>query len=688
MSNTKSGKIGVTTENIFPIIKKFLYSEHDIFIRELVSNAVDATQKLQTIARLDSTIGELGDLAIRIEADKEAGTLTITDRGIGMDADEIEKYINQIAFSGAEDFLKNYKESAPIIGHFGLGFYSAFMVAKKVEIDTLSYKKGAKAVHWSCDGSPEFELSESPRSDRGTTIILHMDEDGKQFLEKNALEGLLRKYCHFLPIPILFGKKEEWKEGKTQETDEDNQINDTNPLWMKTPAEIKDEKEYLHFYRSLYPMSEEPLFHIHLNVDYPFTLKGILYFPKLKEGIEPQRNRIQLFCNQVFVTDQVEGIVPEWLTLLEGVLDSPDIPLNVSRSYLQQDSEVKKITNHISKKVADTLADLFRKDRKTYEEKWESIGLFVQYGMLTEDKTYDRLKPVALLKDIEGKYYTIEDYRTLIADLQTNKEGRLTILYATNPQEQYLSVERAKQKGYNVLHLEGPLSLPFINMLEGKEEQVHFARVDSDTIERLIAKEDTPESKIAEEESALLEGIFQATAPLKENHTYHVEVDHYMADDAPATEITTSEWMRRMKEMSRYQNGMNFYGSMPDSYVLKVNPANALIKKLLASITSESKKAYEEIASSLEKYSKEQEELVKSMDGKKEDELSAELKDQRKQLTENIDQLQAKKKAFFAEEAKKLHLLPHLWDLALIAANLLQGERLQNFIRRSEELLG
>ncbi|MFC2270402.1 MAG: molecular chaperone HtpG, partial [Porphyromonas endodontalis] len=484
-----TGQIGVTSENIFPIIKKFLYSEHDIFLRELVSNAVDATTKLTTIARTDTSVGELGDLSVRVDLDKEAKTITITDRGVGMTQDEIDRYINQIAFSGAEEFLKKYEGSeAAIIGHFGLGFYSAFMVAHTVEIDTLSYQPGAEAVHWSCDGSPEYTLTPSSRTDRGTTITLHVDEESLAFLEKEKIGALLDKYCRFLPIPILFGKKEEWKDGKMIPTDEDNQINDTNPLWVRTPNDLKEE-DYKEFYRSLYPTSDDPLFWIHLNVDYPFTLKGVLFFPDIKPNVELQKNRIKLFCNQVFVTDHVEDIVPEWLTLLEGVIDSPDIPLNVSRSYLQNDANAQKIARHISKKVSDKLAELFQNDRKGYEEKWNSIGLFVHYGMLTDDKAYERLFPSMLFQDCDNKYFTFDEYRTLIESQQTDKDGNLCILYTTDKEEQFLSMRAATDKGYSVIVMDGPLALPLMNMLEQKQEKVHFARVDSDTIDRLIVKE-------------------------------------------------------------------------------------------------------------------------------------------------------------------------------------------------------
>ena len=557
----------------------------------MVSNAVDATTKLTTIARTDNSVGELGDLSVRIDLDKEAKTITITDRGVGMTQDEIDRYINQIAFSGAEEFLKKYEGSeAAIIGHFGLGFYSAFMVAHTVEIDTLSYQPGAEAVHWSCDGSPEYTLTPSSRTDRGTTITLHVDEDSLAFLEKEKIGALLDKYCRFLPIPILFGKKEEWKDGKMVPTDEDNQINDTNPLWVRTPNDLK-EKDYKEFYRSLYPTSDEPLFWIHLNVDYPFTLKGVLFFPDIKPNVELQKNRIKLFCNQVFVTDHVEDIVPEWLTLLEGVIDSPDIPLNVSRSYLQNDANAQKIARHISKKVSDKLAELFQNDRKGYEEKWNSIGLFVHYGMLTDDKAYERLFPSMLFQDCDNKYFTFDEYRTLIESQQTDKDGNLCILYTTNKEEQFLSMRAATDKGYSVIVMDGPLALPLMNMLEQKQEKVHFARVDSDTIDRLIVKEEANNEPLDQQDEELLNKLFTQTAPQEEGRTFHVQVA--TKDVASATalpvELIQGEWIRRMKDMSKFQQGMAFYGTLPDSFNLVVNASHPIVRTLLSELKSNSK---------------------------------------------------------------------------------------------------
>lgn len=685
----KNGKIGVTSENIFPIIKKFLYSEHDIFLRELVSNAVDATTKLQTITAKGEHKEELGDLSIRVALDKENKTLTITDRGIGMTADEIERYINQIAFSGAEDFLKKYEGSeASIIGHFGLGFYSAFMVAHRVEIDTLSYKPESKAVHWSCNGSPEYTLSDSNRTDRGTTITLHIDEDSEQFLEKSAISALLHKYCGYLPVPIIFGKKEEWKDGKMQETDEDLVINDTKPLWMQNPKDVTEEA-YKSFHQKLYPNSNDALFHIHLNVDYPFTLKGILYFPQIKETVDPLRNHIQLYCNQVFVTDQVEDIVPNWLTLLEGVIDSPDIPLNVSRSYLQQDANAKKITNHIGKKVADALLELFRSDRKGYEDKWSSLGTFVQYGMLSEEKTYERLKPCALFTDVDGKAYTIEEYRALIGSNQTNKEEQLVVLYTTNKEEQYVAIERAKEKGYNVLLMDGPLSIAFLNMLEEKEEKIHFTRVDSDTIERLIIKESSNNnaSNVTEQGNALLSALFDAAAPKDKSKMYRVETDGCSSENAVPAEIVSNEWMRRMKDMSRFQPGMSFYDSLPDSYTLRINTCSPLIKDILTQAEAACGENFNKLYNDKKQAQEEREKLVASFEGKPESDLSDEQKEQRKSLTDKIEKCEQEMQASVQQYAKDNIFVNHVWDLALIARNLMSGERLTSFLKRSESLL-
>jgi molecular chaperone HtpG len=576
----KKGNIGVTTENIFPVIKKFLYSDHEIFLREMVSNAVDATQKLKTLAAQGDFKGEMGNITVHVAVDSEKGTLTISDRGIGMTAEEIDKYINQIAFSGVNDFLDKYKDTAnSIIGHFGLGFYSAFMVSKKVEIVTKSYKEGVTAVKWSCDGSPEFELEETEKADRGSDIILYIDDDCKEFLEKARIESLLNKYCKFLPVPVAFGKKTEWKDGKQIETEEDNVINNVEPLWTKTPSSLKDE-DYKSFYRTLYPMQDEPLFWIHLNVDYPFNLTGILYFPRIKNNIDLQRNKIQLYCNQVFVTDQVEGIVPDFLTLLHGVIDSPDIPLNVSRSYLQSDSNVKKISTYITKKVADRLASLFKEDRKAYEEKWDNLKIFINYGMLSQEDFYDRAKDFALLKDTEGKHFTFEEYKTLIKDNQTDKEGNLVYLYANNAEEQYSYIESAKAKGYSVLLFDGQLDAPMVSMLEQKFEKSRFTRVDSDIIDRLIVKEDVKKDELSVEERDNMTQVFSSQMPKLEHAEFMVNVEA-LGENAQPVVITQNEYMRRMKEMSQFQPGMSFYQQMPDSYNLVLNSEHPLIKKVL-----------------------------------------------------------------------------------------------------------
>lgn len=569
------GNIGVTTENIFPVIKKFLYSDHEIFLREMVSNAVDATQKLKTILGSDALDGE--DLAVRVSVNKDAGTITISDRGIGMTEEEIEKYINQIAFSGVTDFLEKYKDTAnAIIGHFGLGFYSSFMVSDKVEILTKSYKEGAKAVKWSCDGSPEYELSDAEKAERGTDIILHIAEDCKEFLEKDKIEALLNKYCLFMPVNIVFGKKTEWKEGKQVETDEDNVINGNEPMWTKTPSSLTDE-DYKKFYHLLYPMQDDPLFWIHLNVDYPFNLTGILYFPRVNSSIDLQKGKIQLYCNQVFVTDQVDGIVPEFLTLLHGVIDSPDIPLNVSRSYLQSDRDVKKISTYITKKVADRLNQLFKDDRKDFEEKWDNLKLFINYGMLSQDDFYNRAKDFCLVKDVEGKYFTLEEYKTLISSEQTDKDGNLVYLYTDNKEEQYSFVEAAKSKGYSVLNLDGQLDVPAASMLEQKFEKTRFVRVDSDVVDRLIQKEDAKKADLTEEQTKTLSEALKNMMPKMENVDFAVEFQP-MSDEQTPLIITQNEWMRRMKDMSKFQSGMGFYGQMPDSYTVVVNTENTLMK--------------------------------------------------------------------------------------------------------------
>ena len=571
----QKGNIGVTTENIFPVIKKFLYSDHEIFLREMVSNAVDATQKMKTLAEKGEFKGELGDLTVRVNFDADKGTITISDHGIGMTEEEIDKYINQIAFSGVTDFLEKYKDNANnIIGHFGLGFYSSFMVSKKVEIITRSWKEGSKAVKWSCDGSPAYEIDDADREERGSDIILYIDDDCKEFLDKYKLEGLLQKYCKFMAVPVAFGKKTEWKDGKQVDTDEDNIINNVEPLWTKTPSTLKDE-DYKSFYRTLYPMSDEPLFWIHLNVDYPFNLTGILYFPKIKSNIELQRNKIQLYCNQVFVTDQVEGIVPEFLTLLHGVIDSPDIPLNVSRSYLQSDREVKKISTYITKKVADRLNAIFKEDRKQYEEKWDDLKLFINYGILSEDGFYDRAKDFALMKDTEGKYFTFDEYKTLIEANQKDKDDQLVYLYATDKEEQYSYIKAAQDKGYSVLLLDGQLDVPTIQTLEQKFEKSRFTRVDSDIIDRLIVKSDAPKTELSESQSDNLSAVFRTQLPKLDKAEFMVQVDA-LGEEARPVIITQNEYMRRMKEMSRFQPGMNFYGQMPDSFNIVLNADHPL----------------------------------------------------------------------------------------------------------------
>lgn len=616
----QKGNIGVTTENIFPIIKKFLYSDHEIFLRELVSNAVDATQKLKTLAATGDFKGELGDLTVRVKVDKENGTITISDRGLGMTAEEIDKYINQIAFSGANDFLEKYKDDAnAIIGHFGLGFYSAFMVAKTVDIVTLSYKEGAKAVKWSCDGSPEFTLEETERSDRGTDIILHVDEDCKEFLEESRLQGLLTKYCHFLAVPVAFGKKKEWKDGKQVETDEDNLINDTCPIWTKKPSDLKEE-DYKKFYRDLYPMADEPLFWIHLNVDYPFNLTGVLYFPKIKSNIDLQRNKIQLYCNQVYVTDSVEGIVPDFLTLLHGVIDSPDIPLNVSRSYLQSDSNVKKISTYITKKVSDRLQSIFKNDRKEFEEKWDDLKIFINYGMLTQEDFYEKASKFALFKDTDNKYYTFEEYQTLIKDNQTDKNGSLIYLYANNLDEQYTYIDAAKNKGYNVLLMDGQLDVPMINMLEQKFEKSHFTRVDSDIVDRLIVKEGQKGEELPHDKQEVLSSLFKGQMPKVKKTEFHVEAHALGENNAPIV-ITQAEYMRRMKDMASIQPGMSFYGEMPDMFNLVLNSDHRLIKQVLSDAETACAEKLVPVESEIAMLTLRRNELQKAQEGKKDEEI-------------------------------------------------------------------
>lgn len=683
----KKGNIGVTTENIFPVIKKFLYSDHEIFLREMVSNAVDATQKLKTLAAQGDFKGEMGDIAVHVAVDSEKGTLTISDRGIGMTAEEIDKYINQIAFSGVNDFLDKYKDTAnSIIGHFGLGFYSAFMVSKKVEIVTKSYKEGATAVKWSCDGSPEFELEETEKVDRGSDIILYIDDDCKEFLEKARIESLLNKYCKFLPVPVAFGKKTEWKDGKQVETEEDNVINNVEPLWTKTPSSLKDE-DYKSFYRTLYPMQDEPLFWIHLNVDYPFNLTGILYFPRIKNNIDLQRNKIQLYCNQVFVTDQVEGIVPDFLTLLHGVIDSPDIPLNVSRSYLQSDSNVKKISTYITKKVADRLASLFKEDRKAYEEKWDNLKIFINYGMLSQEDFYDRAKDFALLKDTEGKHFTFEEYKTLIKDNQTDKEGNLVYLYANNAEEQYSYIESAKAKGYSVLLFDGQLDAPMVSMLEQKFEKSRFTRVDSDIIDRLIVKEDVKKDELSVEERDNMTHVFSSQMPKLEHAEFMVNVEA-LGENAQPVVITQNEYMRRMKEMSQFQPGMSFYQQMPDSYNLVLNSEHPLIKKVLEDTKAACGETLVPIDAEIKSLEAKQSALKQLLDKKKPEELTQEEKDERQNTEKAISEQKEKRNSIIAGYAKDNKIVHQLIDLALLQNGMLKGAALNEFLKRSVDIIG
>ena len=682
----QKGNIGVTTENIFPVIKKFLYSDHEIFLREMVSNAVDATQKLKTLAERGDFKGELGDLTVRVSLDTEKGTLTISDRGIGMTEEEINKYINQIAFSGVTDFLDKYKDNAnAIIGHFGLGFYSSFMVSKKVDIITRSYKEGAKAVKWSCDGSPEFEIEDVEKADRGSDIVLHIDDDCKEFLEKQKIEELLNKYCKFMAVPVAFGKKTEWKDGKQQETDEDNIINNVEPLWTKTPSTLKDE-DYKSFYRTLYPMQDEPLFWIHLNVDYPFNLTGILYFPRIKSNIELQRNKIQLYCNQVFVTDQVEGIVPEFLTLLHGVIDSPDIPLNVSRSYLQSDANVKKISKYITKKVADRLAAIFKENRKDYEEKWDDLKIFINYGMLSQEDFYDRAKDFALLKDVDGKYFTYDEYKTLIKDNQTDKEGNLIYLYANDKEGEYSYIEAAKAKGYSVLLLDGQLDNPMVSMLEQKFEKTRFSRVDADIIDRLIQKEDKKESELAKDERTNLEQAFRSQLPKMEKTEFYVDVQALGEQTLPVI-ITQSEYMRRMKEASKFQAGMAFYAQMPDAFNLVLNSDHPLIKQVLEDGKTACATELQPVESELKGLEARLAALHQSQNGKKPEEISQEEKDDLKNTEQSIEEQSTKKNGIIAAYAAGNKVVHQLIDLALLHNGMLKGAALDSFLKRSVDLI-
>lgn len=681
------GNIGVTSDNIFPVIKKFLYSDHEIFLRELVSNAVDATQKLKTLASVGEFKGELGELKVSVSIDKKKGTLTISDRGIGMTGEEIEKYINQIAFSGAEEFLEKYKNDAQaIIGHFGLGFYSSFMVSKKVEIFTQSHKDGSVAQHWSCKGDPEYTLEETIKSDRGTDIVLHIDDENQDFLEESKIQELLTKYCKFLPVEIAFGKKKEWKDGKQVETEEDNIINNPNPAWTKKPADLKEE-DYTAFYHELHPMGEDPLFHIHLNVDYPFNLTGILYFPKIKNNIDMQRNKIQLYCNQVFVTDHVENIVPEYLTLLHGVIDSPDIPLNVSRSYLQSDGNVKKISSHITKKVADRLAEIFKADRANFEDKWDNLKVFIQYGMLSDEKFYERAEKFALFKNVDAKYFTFEEYKDLVKSNQTDKNGDLIYLYANSADEHYSYIQAAKDKGYDVLLMDGQLDVHVVSQLEQKFEKTRFVRVDSDVVDKLIVKDDAPKVELTDEQRNALVAVFESQLPKVEKTNFIVTFEQLSATTNPVF-VTQNEFMRRMKEMSALQGGMmSFYGEMPDSYNLVVNTAHPVVDKLLkeeeAACTTEIAPVATELAEITAKY----DHLKAAHKDKKDEEIPVAEKEELTALAQQMDELGARKKAVYSTFAAQNKQVRQLIDLALLANNMLKGEALANFVKRSVEMM-
>ena len=689
----QKGNIGVTTENIFPVIKKFLYSDHEIFLREMVSNAVDATQKLKTLAAQGEFKGELGDLTVHVSLDTDKGTITISDRGIGMTEEEIDKYINQIAFSGVNDFLEKYKDQANnIIGHFGLGFYSSFMVSKKVEILTKSYREGAKAVKWSCDGSPAYEIDDAPdfkpgETERGTDIILYIDDDCKEFLDKGKIEGLLQKYCKFLPIPVAFGKKQQWSsdEKKMVDTAEDNIINNVEPLWTKAPSTLKDE-DYKSFYRTLYPMQDEPLFWIHLNVDYPFNLTGILYFPRIKSNIEITRNKIQLYCNQVFVTDQVEGIVPEFLTLLHGVIDSPDIPLNVSRSYLQSDREVKKISTYITKKVSDRLKAIFGEDRKAYEEKWDDLKLFINYGILTEENFYDRAKDFSLMKDTEGKFFTFDEYRTLIEAAQKDKDGNLIYLYATDRDEQYSYIKAAQDKGYSVLLLDGQLDVPCLQTLEQKFEKSRFTRVDADTIDHLIQKDDAPKEMLKDDERDNLSAVFQSQLPKLDKTEFIVEVNALGEEQRPVV-ITQNEWMRRMKEMSRYQSGMAFYGQLPDSFNLVLNSDHRLVKQVLNDAQATLSEQLKPIEAELRGQEARLAALNQQTEKLKPEEVTQQMKDDKEATQHAIDEQKEKRQSLLSGFAAQNDVVHQLIDLALLQNGMLKGAALDAFLRRSVDMI-
>ncbi len=680
------GNIGVTTENIFPVIKKFLYSDHEIFLREMVSNAVDATQKMKTLSERGEYKGDLGSLTVSVQLNKEKKTITISDHGLGMTEDEIDKYINQIAFSGVTDFLDKYKDNAnAIIGHFGLGFYSAFMVSDRVEIITRSYKEDSKAVKWSCDGSPEYEVEEVDKAERGTDIVLHIADDCKEFLEKERIQALLNKYCRFMAVPIAFGKKTEWKDGKQVETSEDNIINDVAPLWTKAPSTLKDD-DYKQFYHTLYPMQDDPLFWIHLNVDYPFHLTGVLYFPRVQSNLDLQRNKIQLYCNQVFVTDQVEGIVPEFLTLLHGVIDSPDIPLNVSRSYLQSDANVKKISSYITKKVADRLNTLFKEDRKDYEKKWDDLKIFINYGMLSQEDFYDRAKEFALFKDTENKFFTFEEYKTLIKDSQTDKDGQLIYLYATNKEEQYSYIEAAKAKGYSVLMLDGQLDVHMVSMLEQKFEKSRFARVDADIIDRLIVKEERHETSLTEEESANLSQTFRSQLPKIEKVEFSVEVQD-LGENAQPVLITQNEWMRRMKDISHFQSGMNFYAQMPDAFSLVLNSNHRLVKQVLSDEVAHCSEALKPVLAELKGLNARLAALRQSQKDKKAEEITQEEKDEMAKTEKAVSEETEKKNGIIADYAASNQIVKQLIDLALLQNGMLKGAGLDAFLKRSIDLI-
>lgn len=684
----QNGKIGVTSDNIFPIIKKFLYSDHEIFLREIVSNAVDASQKIKTLSSLGEFKGELGNLSVQISIDEKKKTLTVSDAGIGLTAEDIEKYINQIAFSGAEEFLDKYKDDTnAIIGHFGLGFYSSFMVSKKVEIVSLSHTEGAKAVKWSCDGSPEYTLEDGDRTSRGTDIIMYIDDDNKEFLEEARITTLLNKYCKFLPIEIAFGKVKEWKEDKHVETDKPNIINNTKPAWTLKPAELKDE-DYTAFYKDLYPMSDDPLFNIHLNVDYPFNLTGILYFPKLKKNFEMQRNKIQLYSNQVFVTDSVEGIVPEFLTLLHGVIDSPDIPLNVSRSYLQSDGNVKKISSHITKKVADRLADIFKKDRTQFEAKWDDLRLFIQYGMITEEKFYDKAEKFALLKNVDGKCFTFEEYQNIVKDNQTDKDKQLVYLYTTDRDAQYTFIEAAQNKGYDVLVMDGQLDTHFVNHLESKLKDTRFVRVDGDVVEKLIPKDEVIEMKLKDAQKKDLTPVFRGQLPDSADTNFIVSFEALKPEDNPVL-ITQNEFMRRMKDMSQMQGGggMDFYGTMPQSYNLVVNGNHPLVEKIVSDMDASLSGDLKGLKSKISTLKKREAELEKSKEGKKEEEVSVPDNEELKDISTKLKELTDKKETILSEFGKQNKMVRQLIDLALLSNNMLKGEDLNRFVKRSIEII-